>query len=391
MDLSWEIVIDAGVISAALILASFLRAKWRFLQRLMVPSALTAGFILLPVYNYLFPYFGYTVNKLGDLVYHLLNLSFIAMTLRANPKQKKKHDGAVLATTSVILSQYAFQALTGLLLSWLLFTTIMPSLNLAFGLTLPLGYSLGPGQAYAIGKAWEGMGFEGAGSLGLTMAALGFLWACVVGVILVNYGIKKGYLKKDIQTEDEALRSGIIPKDREKPISSRGTTSLEAIDPLSFHAALVAVTYFLSYLLLKGISFLLGFLGNTGIELANNLWGINFIFSALTAMIVRKIIVAIKLEYIIDNDSLSRVSGFSVDFMVTGALAAISLVFVGQYWIPIVLIGLVGVIITTITVPWICSRVFYDYHYERNVNALWSNNWNAFDRTCTFAYCRSRI
>ncbi|HQC27695.1 MAG TPA: sodium:glutamate symporter, partial [Treponemataceae bacterium] len=159
MDFSWKIVIDAGVISAALLLATFLRAKLRFLQRLMVPNALTAGFILLPIYNFLFPYLGYTVNKLGDLVYHLLNLSFIAMTLRANPKQKKKNDGAVLATTSVILSQYALQALAGLLLSWLLFTTIMPKLNLAIGLTLPLGYSLGPGQAYAIGKGWEAMGF----------------------------------------------------------------------------------------------------------------------------------------------------------------------------------------------------------------------------------------
>jgi len=90
MDFSWKIVIDAGIISAALLLATFLRAKLHFLQRLMVPNALTAGFILLPIYNFLFPYLGYTVNKLGDLVYHLLNLSFIAMTLRANPKQKKK-------------------------------------------------------------------------------------------------------------------------------------------------------------------------------------------------------------------------------------------------------------------------------------------------------------
>ncbi|HOF12671.1 MAG TPA: sodium/glutamate symporter [Treponemataceae bacterium] len=365
MDFSWKIVIDAGIISAALLLATFLRAKLHFLQRLMVPNALTAGFILLPIYNFLFPYLGYTVNKLGDLVYHLLNLSFIAMTLRANPKQKKKNDGAVLATTSVILSQYALQALAGLLLSWLLFTTIMPKLNLAIGLTLPLGYSLGPGQAYAIGKGWEAIGFEGAGSVGLTMAALGFLWACIVGVIMVNHGIKKGYLSKDLKTEDKALRTGIIPEEKEKPISSRATTSLEAIDPLSYHAALVAVTYFLSYLLLSLISFLLGLLGKTGTELANNLWGINFIFSALTAMIVRKIIVSLRIEHVIDNDSLSRVSGFSVDYMVTGALAAISLVFVSQYWLPILLIGLVGGIITTATVPWLCSRIFYNSKYER--------------------------
>ena len=183
MDFSWKIIIDAGIISAALLLATFLRAKVRFLQRLMVPNALTAGFILLPVYNFVLPQLGYTVNKLGDLVYHLLNLSFIAMSLRAGAEKKEKRDGSVLATTTVILSQYGIQALTGLLVTYLFCVTILPELNLAFGLTLPLGYALGPGQAYAIGKGWEGMGFEGASSVGLTMAALGYLWACIAGVV----------------------------------------------------------------------------------------------------------------------------------------------------------------------------------------------------------------
>jgi len=46
MDFSWKIVIDAGIISAALLVATFLRTKIRFLQRFMVPNSLTAGFLL---------------------------------------------------------------------------------------------------------------------------------------------------------------------------------------------------------------------------------------------------------------------------------------------------------------------------------------------------------
>nr|HPG85734.1 sodium:glutamate symporter [Spirochaetales bacterium] len=78
---------------------------------------------------------------------------------------------------------------------------------------------MGPGQAYAIGKGWEGMGFEGAGSEGLTMAALGYLWACVVGVALVNLGVRCGYLPKNAQTAmaDRAMLTGIMPREREKP------------------------------------------------------------------------------------------------------------------------------------------------------------------------------
>lgn len=370
MDFSWKIVIDAGVISCALLLATVLRSKWRFLQRFMVPNALTAGFILLPVYNYLMPALGYGANRLGDLVYHLLNLSFIAMALRARPaKLKGDKSASVWAMSTVTLSQYALQATFGLLLSYAFAVTLSPGLHPAFGLTLPLGFAMGPGQAYAIGKGWESMGFEGAGSVGLTMAALGFLWACLVGVALVNYGQKKGYLRRETAAalQDRSLLTGVVGRGQDKPVGMRNTTDLEALDPLSFHAAAVAFTYILSYLLLLGLSFLLSFAGKAGNDLARNLWGINFIFSAITAMAVRTVIDRLKLGYVMDDDALSRISGFSVDYMVAGSLAAISLVFVGRYWLPILAVSTLGGLLITLTVPWWSSRIFKDHQYERMI------------------------
>ena len=184
----------------------------------MVPNSLTAGFILLPVYNYLMPALGYTQNRLGDLVYHLLSLSFIAMTLRSKPAGAKHgKDGSVWAMSTVIMSQYAIQAFLGLILTWVFFSTVLPGLSPAFGLTLPLGFAMGPGQAYAIGKSWEGMGFEGAGSVGLAMAALGYLWACIVGVALVNYGVRKGFLPALKVSMDKGLRTGVLPPTRSAP------------------------------------------------------------------------------------------------------------------------------------------------------------------------------
>ncbi|MBN1520627.1 MAG: sodium:glutamate symporter [Spirochaetales bacterium] len=370
MEFSWKIIIDAGIISAGLVLATFLRTRLRFLQRFMVPNALTAGFILLPVYNYLMPALGYSTNRLGDLVYHLLSLSFIAMGLRSRPaKTPGDKSKSVWAMSTAIMSQYALQALLGLGLTLLIVKTLMPDLNLAFGLHLPLGYALGPGQAYAIGKGWESMGFEGGASAGLTMAALGFMWACVVGVILVNYGVRKGYLPhhSDDMMKDKAMMSGIVPRGNERPVGSRNTTDLEAIDPMTLHAALVALTYILSYVLLLGITWGLSFLGKAGTDLATNLWGINFIFSALTAMLVRVVINAMKVDHVLDDDSMSRISGMAVDYMVAGALAAIELVFVGKYWLPILVVSTVGGVAVTLTVPWLCSRIFKDHRYERMI------------------------
>jgi ESS family glutamate:Na+ symporter len=365
MDFSWKFVIDAGLISIALVFATFLRSKITFLQKYLVPNALTAGFLLLPIYNYLLPPIGYATNRLGDLVYHLLNISFISMSLRSSPPKIKgsRSNGGVLGMSAVILFGYASQAILGLLLT--LF--FLPKIHPAFGLHLPLGFALGPGQAYAIGKGWESMGFEGGASVGLTFAAIGYLWACFGGMLLIHKGIRKGWMKSDQLTamSDKAMLTGIIPREAEKPIGGRLTTDSEAIDSFSYHAALVVFVYFLSFLFLKGLTLVLGFAGKAGMELATNLWGINFIFSAIIAIMVRKIIDALKLGYVLDDNSLTRISGMAVDYMVAGALAAISLVFVGKYWFPIVLMSTLCGFMVYYTLPWVCSRIFRDFRFER--------------------------
>jgi ESS family glutamate:Na+ symporter len=259
--------------------------------------------------------------------------------------------------------------MAGLLMAYAFIATIMPSLNPAFGLFLPLGFALGPGQAYAIGHRWESMGFEGAGSVGLTMAALGYLWACFMGIALINWGLRKRHLKADAASafQDKTMLTGFIEKGREGPPAGRLTTDSEAVDSFSFHAALTGLTYFLSFLFLTGLGWLLGFAGQAGKELAANFWGINFIFSAIIAISLRKLIDAAGLGRHLDSDTLSRISGFSVDYMVAGSIAAISLVFVGRYWLPILVLSTACGIITTLSVPWICARLFRDLRFERMI------------------------
>ena len=364
MDFSWKVIIDAGLISAALLMATLIRSKVRFFQKYLIPNALTAGFILLPVYNFVLPAVGYKMNNLGDLVYHLLNISFISMSLRSSPPKAKGHKGGgVVGMTSGILMGYSTQALLGLALTLL----FLPTLHPAFGLHLPLGFALGPGQAYAIGKGWEAMGFEGGASVGLTFAALGYLWACFGGVVLINMGIRRGWVSAEMLSfmKDKDLLTGVVAKHEQKPVGARLSTDSEAIDSFSFHIATVCVVYFLSFLLLKGLTILLGFAGKTGAELAANFWGINFIFSAICAIVVRKIVDLLKIGHVLDDDTLTRVSGFSVDFMVAGALAAISLVFVGRYWLPILVMSTLCGLMVSITVPWMSSRMFHDFRFER--------------------------
>jgi len=69
--------------------------------------------------------------------------------------------------------------------------------------------------------------------------------------------------------------------------------------------------------------------------------------------------------YVLDDDTLSRISGTSVDYMVAGALGAISLVFVGKYWFPILLMSTLCGFMVYYTIPWVSSRIFRDFRFER--------------------------
>ncbi len=367
MNFSWSIFVDLGIISLALLLATLIRVKIPFFQKYLIPNSLTAGFLILPIYNFLAPSLNLTTRGLENLVFHLLNLSFIAMSLR---KGTTKGSGKrIFSTTVTILSQYTFQGLIGLGITFLLIATIMPHLFPSFGLFIPLGFALGPGQSFAIGKGWESFGFKGAGSIGLTFATIGFLWACFGGVYLINLGIRKGWLDKEhiVLFKKKGIKRGVLTRDENPQVGALLRTETEAIDSMTFNLGIVLGVYLLTFLLLKGITYLLSFAGPSGHDLAVNLWGISFVFAVIVAMLVKKIMNRAGVEYTIDNGSMTRIAGFSVDIMVAASIGAISLVMVSRYWLPIVLMGILGGIVTIITLTWITSRIFTDHHFHRTI------------------------
>ncbi len=367
MNFSWSIFLDLGVICIALLIATFIRSKVRFFQKFLIPNALLAGFILLPFYNFLAPRLGMNNEGLENLVFHLLNLSFVAMSLRG---MGMKGAGRRIFSSSVtIIIQYTLQVIVGFGLTLVFIYTFLPKLFPSFGLLMPLGFALGPGQAFAIGKGWEASGFEGGGNLGLVFAAVGYILACFIGIALINLGRKRGWMNPDLAKaiEQRRVRTGILPSRESKPVGSHLTTETEAIDTLSFNLAVVLGVYLLAYLFLHLLTFALSFAGSMGTQLANNLWGIAFIFAAVIAMIVKRIFRAFNVDHAVDNGTLTRLAGGCIDIMVAAAIAAITIVLLTRFWIPILLIAVAGGIVTTITVFWTVSRLFTDNRFIRAI------------------------
>lgn len=368
MDFSWTILIDFGIISFALLLATGIRSRFGFFQKFLIPNALTAGFLLLAFYNTLGPRLGRNFDALGEIVFHLFNIAFIAFALR-KPDKEKRPGKPVAGMVVGILSQYAIQAFLGFGITMILIATILPDLFPSFGLLLPMGFALGPGKAFAIAKPWEALGFDGAGSVGLTFGAIGFLWASLGGFFLVNYGLKHGWLKKSHAKglENRKSQTGILVNGKKLPVGSYLTTETEAIDTMSFNVAVVFAVYLITYLFLKLLTYLLSFIGPAGMELANSFWGITFIFGSLWAIIVRNFMEKTGSGHILESGTLTRFGSGAVDLVVATSIGAISIAIVIQYWVPILILSILGGVIALICIPWMCSRMFDEYQFHKTL------------------------
>ncbi len=369
MNYQWSFLVHLGIISLGLVVATFIRARIKFFQKYLIPNSLIAGFLLLPLYNFVFPHINITTDTLGEFAYHLLSLSFVALSLKVLPK-KGTAKGNIRGTSLSVLLQFGVQGFIGLTLTALAILTIKPDLFPSFGYLMPLGFAQGPGQAYSIGQNWNTtFGTVGAESIGLTFAALGFIFCSFGGIFIINKGIKKGWVPKDQVAflENRDMQTGIHPKGSKLKPGSYLTTETEAIDSLSLNIAVVFFGYLLVYLTLLGLDALLGLAGPLGEQLADTFWGLSFVFAALIGLVLQKFLKYTDTQYVIDNMTMNRLTGLFVDLMVTAAIAAISLVVVMEYWVLIAVAATLGVVATAYSTLWFASRVFTDHRFFRTL------------------------
>jgi ESS family glutamate:Na+ symporter len=220
------------------------------------------------------------------LTYHCLGLGFIALSLKAGVKTKDENRLVVLDSGLITVNTYLVQAIIGLSITILLSVTVMKNLFPAAGLLLPMGFGQGTGQALNIGSVYQGYGFEQGIAFGLAIAAIGFIVACVTGVIYMNYLKNKGELRVQMQRKEESslLNSNIYEKD-ETPLN-------ESVDKLTMQIAFVGIVYLATYLVILGASYLATtYLGNFGANTIRPLlWGFNFLFGSLFAIMLKKIL-----------------------------------------------------------------------------------------------------
>ncbi len=368
-----DAVLDFAFLSLFLLVGTAMRRYTPVFRKYLIPNNILGGFFALifgpQILGALIRILGYTQKayiplnpeRLGIYVYHLLALTFIAMGLR---KEKVHWGKGPLSQAMTGIMSFLVQGILGMLVAFTLIYTIKPDLFPGIGLLVPMGFGMGPGLAYAIGNNWEKFGFEGGGLVGLTFAAIGYLFAFFGGVGLINWGIRNG--KTKLITGMDQITSDVkmgVWKNSPNPSAGKLPLATEAIESMAFQFALIGSVYLATY----GVVFLLTqLLTAHGLsELASTLWSFHFIFAIILSLLTRKILDVTGRSYIIDTGLMNRATGVAIDYLVVAAIAAISITIVIKYWMSLLIMSVLGGFGTILFVYWAAYRAFDDYPFER--------------------------
>ncbi len=366
--IGWSIVFDFIYLSIFLLTATAIRARVRFVQRLLIPNAVLGGAIGFILCN---KYMGIIAlsDNMGGYIYHLLNITFAALAL-GNVKRHahKEVRGGAISTGIMMTFVTILQLIVGTVLTIFFINTWYPDMFPTFGTLMMMGYACGPGQAYSIGLAWEPLGFIDGSGVGLAFGAVGFLWAFLVGIIMINVGLRRNkaeFIGSHDEIHDD-IWTGIISDDERRVSAGRLVTSPEAIDTLSLQVALCLIVYLCGYLVVLGGTKLMSYAGMGAV--ADGLWGFMFIIVVVVGMLVRSLILdPLGLDRMIDSGIQTRISGLCVDYLVVASLAAIPIVAVSKYAVPIAVIALAGGAATVLAFVLLPKHVWRDSHLERTV------------------------
>lgn len=354
-----------------LMIGTILRAKIKFFQTFLFPAsliggilgffAITMGLVGLPSSTGWKPI---TPGTFSMITFHLFAFGFVGIGLL---QTKKEASSKVVSRGALWISLifgllFCVQALVGRSVFDLWKMLFGGDFYANTGYLLGAGFTQGPGQTQAYATIWENTyHIANTINVGLAFAAVGFLVAGLVGVPLAFYGIRKGWLMKEGGNTglSSCFLRGLMEKGN-NPACAHTTTHPANIDNFGFHLGLMCALYGAAYLfglcwfmyMPKGINGL-GF-------------GIIFCWGMFMAMLLRKVMARFDLIHLIDGETVRRITGTTVDFMICAVFMGIQVKALQDVAMPFILAVILGTVATLFICVWF-GRRSPEYGFERGL------------------------
>ena len=360
-DSVWKFLVQIGLILIFLLIGNGLRNIIPFLKKSLIPSSLIGGVLLLGIDKLLSLANFHLIDEgiMQVVTYHGLAIGFIAMTLKTVKTKNSVGKVKMLENGIMTGGAYMLQAFLGLGITilWFVFTKNSDNpIYYGLGLLLPLGYGQGPGNALTWDINFSELGeiFTGNGSVGLTIASVGFIVASLFGVLYINIYKRRGQI---VVKQYKEIQKSVLNFEEPNEIADS-----ESVDKFSIQLGFVALGYALSFAIMCGLGAISDFTNSIA-------WGFNFIWGVIAATLIKLVLntlhrkKVIKQKYI-NNYQMDRISGFAFDIMIVAGVAAISIDNVRRYIWPVIILCAIGAITTYIYIRKISKVCFKGYEHE---------------------------
>lgn len=379
------------LLSVLLLLGKLLRSSFRVFQAGFIPASMIGGFLGLVLgpcvlgagLDGFWPGFqdalGEIARGISKLPVRLIDVVFAAMFLGStipSPRAIVKASAGQLAFAMLIggSMQYAIGSLiTAALL--IPFFHVDPT----FAVFIEVGFCGGPGTAAGMAQTFKegykelNWAFPDGADLLFATATIGILTAALVGMALIRLAIKEGWISIPMAgpegETDPMAHPWILPPELRYSIA-KATVSPVSIEPLALHIALVFVAMLFGYALDAGLSWL-----GKGLALwsGNSLVGVafdavpSFPLTMLGGLFLQLGLAKVGMADIVDKDTIERIQGASLEFLVVAAIASIKLPVVVQYFLPLMVLIVLSVLFITAGTLYFGHRVFKQAWFERSI------------------------
>jgi ESS family glutamate:Na+ symporter len=344
-------------------LGYWLRRKLVFLQRLYLPASVIAGLLGLVLLQ--------TVelpavategwSKLPGLLINIVFAClFLGTTLPTISRVWKSSSRQLAYGQFVAWGQYAVGCFFVLLLLKPLFD--LPDI---FAGIMPVGFEGGHGTAGGMGPMFDDLGFSEMKDYALVCATGGIMGAIIVGMALVNWAIRKGYVeKKSTPQFDAEDLTGSIPSNR-RPEAGKLTVSSDVIESLTLHLAFVGAAIFLGWLMKQGLLCIAAGMPEAGGRIFTSFP--LFPLCMLGGVMVQWMADRFDRHEHMDQGLMMRIQNCALDFLVVAAIATIRIDVVAKQWVPIVILIAAGIAWNVLCLMVFARRAFKDAWFERGI------------------------
>lgn len=344
---------DVLILAILLLLGYVAREVIKPLQKLYIPSSVIGGVLGLIL--------GQQVLGIIEIPEMFKNISSVTINIILASmifgiSLNKKTVKSFLDFTTLNMIGYSSQLAIGTALAVLL-GKIWTSLPRGWGSMGVFAFFGGHGVVAIAGESFRDAGVADNMGLGMILATFGLITAVTVGMVLVNWGIRKGHAHYLIGDNNvKPLTGGLLPKDQQDSIGIEKVPAV-GINNFTLQFSLLMLALFIGF---KGV----GLLGNAIPALGSIP---NTTRSMIGAAIVWAVMVRTNKQEYVDKKTMSTISSFALEITVIAAISTLRLDLLTTYLAPIVIFTATNIVLMLFISIYIAPRITKVDWFEKMV------------------------